>query len=934
MLATTLIIPAFLVFTKDLLTAVATDSTSSLIFQIVDFFTKQSHEQQLKDCIKKAFKQTKKQQHWKIKTRKALKDFQLSLVSFSGAFSQKSLSEILSNAIGKEAGDDEVEQWIDNLLRQLSLDEHKELRNYLLLKRILVDSSDSNTANEPEQARLDYLLTYTTPVWDNKDVICRDKTIKELFAKFSKGTRRIQVAGMGGLGKSEILVKFFYQLNQPNAPVQFDYIGFIRFNDDLESDFRSQIPYLADYARKNGEEAAKLFLQQLCATNRILFCVDDNRDKKEIFKNNDPSFVFLKTLNASILFASRTEYADFEQQPFPPLSTEDCIKIFQRMYEQEVHSQKGLDNLTKIIEELSGNNTLIVNRLGNMAKENNFTIDKLYKNLLDKNFHIKTGCVDEEELQQQISKLYPLSELTRPGERNIVEAFSIFPVNPLPIDLCVEWLYEDAGINEEDCSLTLTRLSKQTWLDKRINITNKEVLFSMHPCVKSAIRDQVSVEYSDHQNIVKRCANWLNVSTEKFYLQVSSSTIPFAVSIYTEVFQESLPFVELSAAIACSYQKTATYSHAQEWFQKALVLSKKVVGEHPTTATIYNNIASIYDCQGQYKLALEWYERALVIRETMLGKDHPDSAITYNNIACVYYGQGQYDIAQEWYKKALLSKKSIQGKDHPDTATTYNNIAGVFKEQGEYNLALEWYQKALVISENTLGIDNPDTAITYNNIAGIYYSQHQNNLALEWYQKALNINEKALGREHPETATNYNNIASVFKNQKKLDLALEWYQKALAISEKLLGKNHPFTANTSNNIGGIYSEQGHYNLALEWYRNALEIRERVLDKDHPDTATSYNNIATVYYHQKKFNLALMWFQKALFIFEKVLGNEHPDTANTVNNIANVYCDLGKKALALDYFKRALLVFQTKLGPEDPTTINTKMTISNLEDSTW
>jgi len=463
MFATTLIIPAFLVFTKDLLTAVATDSTSSLIFQIVDFFTKQSHEQQLKDCIKKAFKQTKKQQHWKVKTRKALKAFQFSLVSFSGTFSQNSLSEVLSNAIGKEAGVDEVEQWIDNLLRQLSLDEHKELRNYLLLKRILIDSDDPKTANKPEQVILDYLLTYTTPVWDNKDVICRDDIIKDLFAKFSDGVQRIQVAGMGGLGKTEILVKLFFQLKQPNPPVKFDYIGFIRFNDNLESDFRTQIPYLADYTRKNGEEAAKLFLQQLCATNRVLFCIDDNRDMKEILKNNDPSFAFLKTLNASILFASRTEYSDFEQQPFSPLSTEDCIKIFQRVYGQEVHSQKDLDTLTKIIGDLSGNNTLIVNRLGNMARENNFTIDKLQNNLQDKNFHIKIGCMDEEELQQQISKLYPLSELTRPGERSIVEAFSIFPVNPLPIDLCVDWLHEDAGIDEEECSLALTRLSKQTW---------------------------------------------------------------------------------------------------------------------------------------------------------------------------------------------------------------------------------------------------------------------------------------------------------------------------------------------------------------------------------------------------------------------------------------------------------------------------------------
>ncbi len=839
--------PAFLEASKALLTSLATTAAVTSISLAVDLATpNQLHEKQLQACLKGAFKQTSKQYQWIIEDKSALMAFQSTLKDFSNNFDQSSLSIILETTIGKELTQEEIDTWIDNLIKQLSLNKHSELREYLKMKRVLVYPSAQMPAADQNSVTLSYLLTYTTPVWDNKDVICRDDIINNLFAKFSTGVRRIQVAGMGGLGKSEILVKFFYQLNQPNAPVQFDYIGFIRFNDDLESDFRSQIPYLADYARKNGEEAAKLFLQQLCATNRVLFCIDDNRDKKEIFKNNDPSFVFLKTLNASILFASRTEYADFEQQPFPPLSTEACIEVFQRMYGQEIHNQKDIDILTNIIEELSGNNTLIVNRLGNMAKENNFTIDKLHKNLQDKNFHIKTGCMDEEELQQQISKLYPLSDLTKQGERSIVEAFSIFPVNPLPTDLCEDWLHEDAGIDEEECSLALTRLSKQTWLEKRINISDGEVLFSMHQCVKSAVKDQTTLEYSAHQGLVKNCRTSLNNFINTSNLQKSLIIIPFAVSIFKELFQNLEPFSALSIIIARYFYESAGYSVALEWLYKALAIHEKTFGkEHPNTASTYNSIANVCECQGKYALALEWSNKALNIREKILGKDHPDTATSYNDIAVVYFRQGQYDLALEWYNKVIPIREKLLGKDHPDTATSYNNVALVYYMQGQYNLALEWHKKSLAISVKVRGGDDPSIATTYNNIALVYNDQGEYDLALEYYQKALEIREKVYGKDHPHTATIYNNLACLYQKRGQYDLALKWFKKYLTVVEKVFGKDHPSIATACNNIAFVYEKQSKYALALEWYQKALAVVKITLGETHPNTIIIKKNLETL-----------------------------------------------------------------------------------------
>lgn len=738
--------PGFQNIVTMFLVPLAVNSVSERLKALKVAIKDKTHEAQLLDCLEKAFFETERAMNWKHDTEAICETFFGSLMSFSGSFNQASLEKIFRDAVGADVTEKEIDLWIYNVKKQISLDEHAKLREFLYVSHVFDDSKEKASTD------LGYLLTYTTPVWDNKDIICRDDIINELFAKFTNGTRRIQVAGMGGLGKTEILVKFFFQLNQPNPPVQFDYIGFIRFNDDLESDFRSQIPYLADYARKNGEEAAKLFLQQLCATNRVLFCIDDNRDMKEILKNNDPSFAFLKTLNASILFASRTEYSDFEQQDLPLLSTDACIKIIERILERELNDPNDISILSNIVENMSGNNTLIVNRLGYMILEHNFKLSVLQKYLQDQGFHIKKDCMSEGDLQQEINKLYPLSELTRPGERSIVEAFSIFPVNPLPIDLCVEWLHEDAEIDAEDCSLTLTRLSKQTWLEKRININGGEVLFSMHQCVKSAVKDQTTVEYSAHHGLVDSCRVSLNKSTNAYLLQNSSLMIPFAIQIHDILFREEEPFARLSAAIASFFNKSADYNASLEWYQKDLAISEKVLGtDHPSTATTYNNIAGVYKNQGHYDLALEWCKKDLAISEKVLGKEHPDTATTYNNIAGVYQDQGQYDLALEWYQKALVIVKKVLGEDHPYTASTYNNIALVYKRQGNYPLALEWYSKALTIREKVLGNDHPDTAVTYNNIAMVCFQLGENKQALEYFRKALDVFESKLGQDHPYT---------------------------------------------------------------------------------------------------------------------------------------------------------------------------------------
>ena len=70
----------------------------------------------------------------------------------------------------------------------------------------------------------------------------------------------------------------------------------------------------------------------------------------------------------------------------------------------------------------------------------------------------------------------------------------------------------------------------------------------------------------------------------------------------------------------------------------------------------------VYQDLGQYNEAKEYYEKALIIRKKIFGEEHADVAASYNNLGSFYQDLGQYNKAKEYYKKALIIRKKIFGR--------------------------------------------------------------------------------------------------------------------------------------------------------------------------------------------------------------------------------------------------------------------------------
>ncbi|MFN6563709.1 MAG: tetratricopeptide repeat protein [Nostoc sp. ChiSLP01] len=127
--------------------------------------------------------------------------------------------------------------------------------------------------------------------------------------------------------------------------------------------------------------------------------------------------------------------------------------------------------------------------------------------------------------------------------------------------------------------------------------------------------------------------------------------------------------------------------------------------------------AGFYDGQGLYNQALPWYEQCLEVTKKRLGEEHPDVATSLNNLAALYHSQGRYSEAEPLYIQALALWRKLLGEEHPSVAQSLNNLASLYRSQGRYSEAEPLYIQALDIFERRLGVDHPNTVTVRENLA-------------------------------------------------------------------------------------------------------------------------------------------------------------------------------------------------------------------------
>jgi tetratricopeptide (TPR) repeat protein len=379
--------------------------------------------------------------------------------------------------------------------------------------------------------------------------------------------------------------------------------------------------------------------------------------------------------------------------------------------------------------------------------------------------------------------------------------------------------------------------------------------------------------------------------------------------------------------LATLYLDQGRHNEAEPLYLRSLEIAELHFGKnHVEVGGIVNRLALLYKLQGHYYKAELLYLRSIEIIESQLDKNHIDVVMSFYNLAELYESQGRYSEAESLYLRSLEIAEIQLGEDHLKVSSILNGLAKLYAEQGRRSEAEPLQLRSLEIRENTLDKDNLLVAVSLTNLSILYIEQHRYNEAETHLVRALEIRESKLRIDHPDLSYTLSALAMLYESQNRCGEVEPLYLRSLQIKESQLGINHPDVATILTHLAGFYDKQGKYSEAESLYLRSLKIRETQLGIDHPDVTYSLYGLAKFYDSQCQYVKAESLYLRSIEVGESKLGINHHQVESSIDRLAELYKFQKRHAEAESLFLRLLKIRKTRLDV-DPLSI--AHTLSNL-----
>lgn len=703
---------------------------------------------------------------------------------------------------------------------------------------------------------------WVMPFLQNPKFVGRSSVIQELEAKLGQDVkgRRLALAGLGGVGKSQVAVEMVYRTRErcPNcsvfwvpatSPEAFE-AAYLEIGRQLS------ISGLTDPA-VNVKELVKVRLSDE-ATGKWFMVVDNADDQNMLFKNigTERQQVTLmdylpRTSHGDLLFTTRNRklavklagtnvvtISEMDEDAAGEVLRKSIIDI-DILDDSEEVTRNFLRQLTYL--------PLAIVQAAAYINENSISVGD-YLNML-------VGT--EEAAVEILSEDYEDEGRYRESKNPVATTWQIsFEQIRSRDPLAARYLSFMACFDPKNIPLRLlpTENLKKKQIEafgtlkaySFLTVRSGNEAFDLHRLVHMATRNWLVMEDS--------LADYTQQATETLAAEFPTSKheekaiwttlMPHAQYILASpLAQESKERYELMYKVSLCLSADGKYEEAARLQSKALTWAEQTLGmSHQETGVQVQLLAKLMQSMGKYDEAV-----ALNMRAMGILNDHTSVLTTLNHLAMNYQSLGRLSEAQELFKRVVEESKLKLGEEHAETLKSIGNLATNYSTLGDWTQAEEMLLKAIEVSKRINGPEHPETLLYMNNLSVTYNSQRKLDQAEGMAKQTLELRTKVLGRDHPDTLTTINNLALSYINQDRINEAEALFQEVIRVSTKLQGKDHPDTLIARSNLASIYVAKSDWKKAEEQFAQVLETRKSFLGRYHMKTINVAARLGFVYH---------------------------------------------------------------------------------------
>ena len=386
--------------------------------------------------------------------------------------------------------------------------------------------------------------------------------------------------------------------------------------------------------------------------------------------------------------------------------------------------------------------------------------------------------------------------------------------------------------------------------------------------------------------------------------------------------ERDLDTLAAARRIGVALRNLGRFAQARELDEHTLALLRETVGEdHEETVILAGLVSSDLRAVGDFTGAKRLNQDSYVRTRRVFGDDDPNTLFAAHNLAMSLRLTGDFAAARELDERTWQGRRRVFGDDDRFTLMSLDALALDERLAGDHLAACRRQERTVELSRRLLTDEHPQTLAAIANLAVARRKAGDHAGAFGLSTEAWRGYRKRFGVDRLDTMAAAMSISIDRRHADELAGARDLGRRGLQRYRDTLGERHPFTSAAATNLAVTLRLMGDVDEAIELDRQALAQLRASLGDNHPFALVAAANLASDLAVAGGHRAALDLDTDTLARSTRTLGERHPSTlAVALNRVLDLVA-LGRNDEATAEHTALLARFRDVLGPAHPATLN-------------